>query len=129
MNRNSSTWTSAEIDAIESALSSERLSRYLSATSAKSDALKTYAWNTAISAAFYGPLQCLEVALRNAVHGCLESEYGTDWYQNGQLLTSKDLEPRKGGHSCPFPRAVHLDGEPCTGIRCDRCAPLQHARF
>jgi len=55
MNRNSSTWTSAEIDAIESALSSERLSRYLSATSAKSDALKTYAWNTAISAAFYGP--------------------------------------------------------------------------
>jgi hypothetical protein len=45
-------------------------------------ALRLYTWNTAVSAAFYGPLQGLEVALRNAAHRQLSISYGPAWYDN-----------------------------------------------
>ena len=35
-----------------------------------------------MSAAFYGPLQGLEVALRNAMHRQLTERYGAAWYDN-----------------------------------------------
>ena len=41
-----------------------------------------YAWNTAVSAAFYGPLQGLEVTLRNAIHCRLADRHGEAWYDN-----------------------------------------------
>ena len=44
------------------ALSRERLGTYLDATGGdREGAIRLYAWNTAVSAAFYGPLQGLEV--------------------------------------------------------------------
>lgn len=62
-------------------LSCERFSTYLaSADGDQAIALRDYAWNTAISAAFYGPLQCLEIALRNATHRELSKKYGLEWF-------------------------------------------------
>ena len=64
-------------------LSCERFSTYLdSADGHQAAALRSYAWNTAISAAFYGTLQCLEIALRNAMHRELSRKYGSAWFDN-----------------------------------------------
>ena len=70
-------------DDLAASLSPERLSTYLRAARGDRErALRLYTWNTAMSAAFYGPLQGLEVALRNAVHRQLGGCYGADWYDN-----------------------------------------------
>ena len=45
-------------------------------------ALQLYTRNTQLSAAFYGPLQGLEIALRNALHRQLTRLYGAAWYNN-----------------------------------------------
>ena len=46
------------------------------------DSLRLYTWNTAISAASYGPLQGLEIALSNAMHRELSWRYGPSWFDN-----------------------------------------------
>ncbi len=59
------------------------MNTYLQAANGdKEKALRLYTWNTAVSAAFYGPLQGLEVALRNSMHRQLELTYGSNWYDN-----------------------------------------------
>ncbi len=69
--------------ALETTLSADRIATYLRETDGdKGLALRLYTWNTAVSAAFYGPLQGLEVALRNAMHRELSIRYGIDWYDN-----------------------------------------------
>ena len=79
------------IQALETALSAERLTAYLRVTSGDRErALRLYLWNTEISAAFYGPLQGLEVALRNALHRELSRVFGTSWYD----VPLKPLAPR-----------------------------------
>ena len=45
-------------------------------------AVKLYAWNTALSAAFYESLQSLEIALRNAIHKQMTDALGEDWYDH-----------------------------------------------
>jgi len=71
------------LDALETSLSPERIATYTAETGGNRElALRLYTWNTAISAAFYGPLQGLEVALRNAMHQQLSTAYGEDWYDN-----------------------------------------------
>ncbi|MEM9999927.1 MAG: Abi family protein [Pseudomonadota bacterium] len=71
------------LDELEASLSAERLGTYLTATGGdRAGAVKLYTWNTAVSAAFYGPLQALEVALRNAMNRELASVYGQEWYDN-----------------------------------------------
>lgn len=86
-----SPWTAEEVDAIEAALSFDRFARYLDAASSKSEALQYYAWNTALSSAFHGPLQCLEVGLRNAIHDRLSRSYGTSWFHNTAILRGNDI--------------------------------------
>ena len=62
-------WTEDLLDDLEAAVSPERLSTYLTAAGGdRKRALQLYTWNTEMSAAFYGPLQGLEIALRNAIH-------------------------------------------------------------
>lgn len=74
---------STVLDALEASLSPERMATYLTAASGdREKALHLYTWNTAASAAFYGPLQGLEVALRNAMHRELTGAYGLNWYDN-----------------------------------------------
>ena len=73
----------AVLNALETSLSPERLATYLAAAGADRErAMRLYTWNTAISAAFYGPLQGLEVALRNAMTRELTAVYGPNWYDN-----------------------------------------------
>ena len=71
------------LDALETSLSPERMATYAQAAGGdREKALRLYTWNTAISAAFYGPLQGLEVALRNTMHRQLRAVYSADWYDN-----------------------------------------------
>lgn len=71
------------LDELETALSPERFATYLAATGGdRGRAVRLYTWNTAASAAFYGPLQALEVTLRNGFHRNLAVRYGADWYDN-----------------------------------------------
>ena len=76
-------WDENILDDLEASFSSERLGTYLKAAGGdRAKALRLYTWNTAISAAFYGPLQGLEIALRNAMHRRLAECYGAAWYDN-----------------------------------------------
>ena len=76
-------YTEETLTEIETALSHERLRPYLDAARGdRARALRLYLWNTAVSAAFYGPLQGLEVVLRNAIHRHLSKRYGSAWYGN-----------------------------------------------
>ena len=71
------------LSGLEAAFSPERIGTYLRAVQGDRDqALRLYTWNTAVCAAFYGPLQALEVALRNAMHRELTARYGEKWYDN-----------------------------------------------
>ena len=77
------------LNELETSLSPDRLGTYLRAANGdRAKAVRLYTWNTAVSAAFYGPLQALEVALRNAMNRSLESAYGSSWYDNA--LTGLD---------------------------------------
>jgi hypothetical protein len=74
------------INALEKALSAERLSTYLAAAGGDhAAALRLYVWNTEISAALYGPLQALEIIVRNAFHRELAAVYGPAWYDNPRV--------------------------------------------
>lgn len=71
------------LDALEISLWPERMATYLAAVSGdREKALRLYTWNTAASAAFYGPLQGLEVALRNAMHQRLAGVFGSNLFDN-----------------------------------------------
>ncbi len=86
---NSFAYTPAVLRALEASLSFERLTAYRRETGGNLErALGLYLWNTAISAALYGPLQGLEVAMRNAVHRELSTVYGTSWYDHPALPLS-----------------------------------------
>ncbi len=83
MNVKNFSFNAAIIGALETSLSPERMATYLAVTGGdKEQAVRLYTWNTAASAAFYGPLQGLEVALRNAIHRELSVCYGVNWYDN-----------------------------------------------
>ncbi len=69
-----------------SAVSSTRFDTYRQGVDSDVAALQLYTWNTAASAAFYGPLQTLEITLRNAVHDAMREAHGTRWFENPLLL-------------------------------------------
>ncbi|MDT0463495.1 hypothetical protein [Streptomyces gibsoniae] len=48
--------------------------------------VRLYWWNVEASAALYGPLHCLEVTLRNALHDVLAGRHGRpDWWASAPL--------------------------------------------
>ena len=72
-------------EALERTLTRERLEKYLTATAQDLDAaLKLYEENTRLSEAFYTPLQCVEICLRNSLHQHLTEIYEEDWCSNGK---------------------------------------------
>lgn len=74
------------VRALIPAVSEERFAKYLRlADGDETRALQFYTRNIALGAAFHGPLQTLEVTLRNAVHGAMTSTYGTRWIENAPL--------------------------------------------
>lgn len=108
--------TGEVLDELETALSHDRLSTYLDAVGGdRESAIRFHAWNTAVSAAFYGPLQGLEVALRNALHRQLTERYGPAWYDHpragldrGAMGRIADAESKlaRDGHGDEAPRIV-----------------------
>lgn len=79
---------------MERSFSTPRLRPYLRAAGGDpEDAMRLYWWNAQASAALYGPLQCVEVAVRNALHDCLVRRYGRpDWWSRAPLdQRGKDL--------------------------------------
>ncbi len=69
---------------IKQSLSSYRLSTYEAVvfngtTLTTEQALRLYAWNAQVSAAFFTPLHLCEVVIRNAISEALEKKYGADW--------------------------------------------------
>lgn len=80
----------SEFDWIRDVLSLPRFAPYLAkAGEDMTAAIQLYWWNVGISAAFYTPLHCLEMALRNALHKQLAAEFGrTDWWVVAPLNNS-----------------------------------------
>lgn len=71
------------LNELEATLSADRFATYLGAAGGdREQAARLYTWNTAVSAGFYGPLQALEVAVRNSMHAQLSVAYGAAWYDN-----------------------------------------------
>lgn len=68
---------------IEAGLASERLDAYRQDGVVPAVALGRYLWNMALCEAMYSPLQIVEIALRNAIHGRLIERFRTDrWYDD-----------------------------------------------
>ncbi len=68
--------------ALFSATSSERLTRYMRlAGGDRRRALQQYAYNAALGSAFHGPLQTLEVTLRNSMHTAMTERFGAMWFE------------------------------------------------
>ena len=109
-------FTEEVLEELTASLSLERMNTYLEATQGNSKkAALLYTWNTAVSGAFYGTLQGLEVALRNALHRQLARRYGPTWYDNpdtgldggclGRIATAKTKLAREG-YTVDPPRMV-----------------------
>jgi len=80
-------YNSERIANLEAALSRERLSPYLAACGGdQRRAIALYEWNSAVSAAFYIPLQNVEVALRNACYRELRPLFGPTWHDQPNFL-------------------------------------------
>ena len=78
--------------ALDGSFSAERLRTYLKLASGNhGDAMRMYAQNVALGSAFYGPLQTLEVALRNAVNNVLADSHGDFWFEDFALLKRSEL--------------------------------------
>ncbi len=67
---------------IREVLSIPRFAPYLARTNGDVEvAIRLYWWNVEISAAFYTPLHCLELGLRNAMHERLRARFDrVDWW-------------------------------------------------
>jgi hypothetical protein len=77
---------------LEGALSADRFATYLAAVGGdRHRAILLYEWNGAVSAAFYFPLQGVEIALRNACHRELTALFGPTWHNDARFLA---LDPR-----------------------------------
>lgn len=109
-------YTQAIVDTLETSLSPERMATYAAAAGADMEkAFRLYTWNTAISSAFYGPLQGLEVALRNAMHRELTAKYGALWYDDPRcgldggalrhVAKAKD-DVRRAGYTVDAPHII-----------------------
>jgi len=73
-----------EKNAVRSAISTERLARYVNKCGGCDDsALDLYGLNMALCEAFYTPLQAVEICLRNGLHDAMKNCYGTNWMTNG----------------------------------------------
>ncbi len=103
-------YTDEVLDDIEVLLSRGRLGTYVDAARENREgAVRLHVWNTAVSAAFYGPLQVLEVALRNAMNRRLGERYGEAWYDNGRAGLDRGALERIGDARAEVARDGHGD--------------------
>lgn len=89
-----------EMTWLERSISAPRLGRYIQTCQDDTKAaLGLYQWNLEISAAFFVPLQMLEVTIRNAISEAIEAAYGSTWTHNQGFISSlkilkKGFSPR-----------------------------------
>ena len=76
----------SDVGGLISAVSKTRFATYRQSTDSDRGALQLYTWNTAVAASFHGPLQTLEITLRNAVHDVMSAAHGTRWFDTARLL-------------------------------------------
>ena len=82
-------------NSLKSSVSEQRLSKFLQETQGDLEkAFQLYTWDTAISSAFYGPLQGVEVTLRNALHREMTKLHDENWFDEPrcQLNYSSNLK-------------------------------------
>ena len=82
----------ATIRALSATISKERFATYLRiGRGDRRRALQLYAYNAALGSAFHGPLQALEVTLRNAVHDAMTASHNGFWF-DGPLIRDAERE-------------------------------------
>lgn len=109
-------YTEEILGELEASLSPERLGTYLATTKGdRAQAARLYTWNTAVSAAFYGSLQGLEVALRNAMHVQLAAQYGLAWYDNRPAGLDRDGLERIARAKARVRGYTYAVEAPCVG--------------
>jgi hypothetical protein len=80
---------------LERAFSSERFARYLAWAGGDCDrAVELYSLNSQISEALYIPLQTLELALRNRIHGVISEAFHDRWFHDEGFLRG-DRQPEQ----------------------------------
>lgn len=93
----------------------DRLAKYIEICRGDVEkATRLYRWNTAIGSAFYGPLQTLEIELRENINFILSNQFGENWYDNSDLgldnwVTNRIRASKKRvqeGNKSPNPRAI-----------------------
>jgi hypothetical protein len=93
------------------AISADRFSTYrLWADQDEDLAKKLYTFNVQLSAALYGPLHMLEVALRNVADRQLTAKRGAAWMDDAKTLTTK----YQTGCITKARDQLHRDGKPAT---------------
>lgn len=76
--------TAAVNVSLQRRITAPRLAKYLAEEGGDLHAaLALYELNVRLSEAFYTPLQCLEVCLRNTIHEEMSVNYGAKWLTNG----------------------------------------------
>jgi hypothetical protein len=80
------------VPSLPAAISAPRLAPYLARYNGNSQyAVRLYAWNLELSAAFWGPLSMLEITLRNALHDQMRQGRIDDWWNAASVnLESKE---------------------------------------
>ncbi|MCG6204718.1 Abi family protein [Rhodopseudomonas sp. HC1] len=94
---------------LKKSISIKRLEKYLAAVGGDLDkALKLYEENMRLAEAFYSPLQCLEVCLRNALNSQMCTVFGDDWLTTNKAplgdgarvnIQKAIIELQRHGHS------------------------------
>lgn len=86
-------YTAAAEDALVQVLSTDRFATYLArADGDRTNALRWYMWNAAVSATLHGPLHLLEVTLRNAVHDRLAQHRSPMWFDLPDPLRAPEAQ-------------------------------------
>lgn len=99
----------ATLSALPELLSEPRFERYERRYPGRRDlAARLYAWNTELATAFWGPVGCLEVFVRNAVHDTLRHGRRDDWWNE----PSVHLLPRERRAVNDAVRTLRRRGEP-----------------
>ena len=103
--------------ALRGAISGERFATYLKlAEGDRRRALRFYTRNAALGAAFHGPLQALEVTLRNAVHDTMTQARGKSWFDGPLLQDSEQKAVSKAKRSLQRERKPLTAGRVVAGV-------------
>ena len=85
-------YSPATVQALRRSISPQRVATYLKLASGdRHQAFQLYTRNAAVGASFHGPLQAVEITLRNGVHNAMAAAHGTSWF-DGPLLKGPEQE-------------------------------------